>query len=117
MAASPVPHSELQLTVEKTPEKITVHGSGKINMDTSGYLSSTIRAVIPNTKRVVLDLTHIDYIDSSGLGALVSVYVSATRAKCELELANPKPKIADLFKMTRLSNLFSGHGENYFGGM
>lgn len=117
MAASPVPHSELKLTVQKTPDVVTVRGSGKINLNTSEYLSSTLRALIPNTKRIVLDLTEIEHIDSSGLGALVAVYMSAARAQCELELANPKPRVSDLFKMTRLSDVFKGHGENYFGGL
>jgi anti-anti-sigma factor len=56
----------------------------------------------------VLDLTGIEYIDSCGLGALVSVYLAAGHAKCKLELANPKPRVRDLLKITKLSTIFGG---------
>ncbi len=118
MAANPVvPTRELQLSIEKKPEETIVHGTGRITSATSDLLQSTIRGLIPGAKRIVLDLTEVDYIDSSGLGAVVSVYVAASRAQCDLELANPKPRIKDLFKMTKLGSVFEGHGENYFGGM
>jgi anti-sigma B factor antagonist len=56
----------------------------------------------------VLDLAEVDYIDSSGLGALVSVYL-ASRAQCVLELVNPKPRIRDLFELSRLQAVFESH--------
>jgi anti-sigma B factor antagonist len=118
MAANPVvPTQELQLSTEKKPEETIVHGVGRITSATSDLLQSTIRGLIPKNKRIVLDLAEVTYIDSSGLGALVSVYMAASRAQCDLEMANPKPRINDLFKMTRLASLFEGHGENYFGGL
>jgi anti-anti-sigma factor len=39
----------------------------------------------------------VDYIDSAGLGSLVSVYLHARRNKCALKIANPKQRIRDLF--------------------
>ena len=118
MAANPVvPAAELQLTTEKKPGETIVHGAGRITSASSELLQSTIRGLIPGTTRIVLDLTEVNYIDSSGLGALVSVYMAANRAQCDLELTNPKPRIKDLFKMTRIASVFDGHGENYFTGM
>lgn len=116
-ASSAVPTPELQLSTEKKPEEIIVRGSGKITSATSDLLQSTIRELIPGAKRIVLDLAEVNYVDSSGLGALVSVYMAASRARCDLVLANPKPRIRDLFKITHLAPVFEGHGENYFGGM
>ncbi len=118
MAASPgVPTPELQLSTEKKPEETIVHGVGRITSATSDLLQSTIRGLIPGAKRIVLDLAEVNYVDSSGLGALVSIYMAASRAQCDLALANPKPRIRDLFKMTRLASVFEGHGEHYFDGM
>jgi len=59
-------------------------------------------------KRVVLDVTNVDYIDSAGLGALVSVYMHARRTKCALEIANPKQRIRDLFNRSGLASVFEG---------
>lgn len=114
MAASSAPNPELELTIDKNANEITVRGTGKITSASADYFQTTIRGAIPGNKRIVLDLTGIEYIDSSGLGALVSVYMAAGRAQCELELANPKPRVRDLLKITKLSTIFEGH---QFGGL
>lgn len=115
MAASPSSPRLLQLTTENTTERIIVRGVGRITSDTEADFQDTIRNLIPQTKRLVLDLTGVDFIDSSGLGALVSLYMHANRSGCLLEIANPKQRIRDLFKMTKLSNVFESSGMDYFG--
>jgi anti-sigma B factor antagonist len=117
MAASPaVPNPELRLDTEKKEEEIVVHGAGRINSATSNLFQNTIRELIPQNKRIVLDLTRVEHIDSTGLGALVSVYLAAGRADCVLELANPKQRLRDLFKMTKVDSIFGSYGEYHFGG-
>jgi anti-sigma B factor antagonist len=111
MAANPVaPTGELQLSTEKKVDGAMVRGSGRITAATSALLQSTIRELIPGAKHIVLDLTEVNYIDSSGIGALVSVYLAASRADCDLELANPQPRIRDLFELSRLTAVFENHG-------
>jgi len=117
MAANAIPMPELQLTSETNGDQITVRGTGRINSATTDILESTIRELLPGAKRIVLDLTGVEYIDSSGLGALVSVYMAANRANCILEVANPRQRIRDLFRITKLASIFDGSGENYFGGV
>ena len=114
MAASSIPSPELELILEKNADEATIRGTGKITSASADYFTTTIRAAIPGNKKIVLDLTGVEYIDSSGLGALVSVYMAAGRAHCELELANPKPRVRDLLKITKLSTIFEGH---QFGGL
>jgi anti-sigma B factor antagonist len=110
MAASPSFRTpELELTTEKIAGDIVIHGTGKINAASAGLLQSTVRNAIPGSQRIVLDLTAVDYIDSTGLGALVSVYMAARNANCELELSNPKPRVSDLLKLTKLASVFEGH--------
>ena len=67
--------------------------------------------MIPGSKRLVLDLTNVGYIDSSGLGALVSAYMHARRAHCDLEIANPRQQIKDLFSTSKLAAVFEGRHE------
>lgn len=110
MASNAIPAPELQLTTERKPNEIIVRGVGKISAESAAMLQNTVRSVIPDTKRIVLDLTGVEYVDSSGLGALVSIYVAANNAQCMLELANPKQRVRDLFKMTKLASFFDGGG-------
>jgi anti-sigma B factor antagonist len=115
MAASPSVPRLLQLTTEKGSEQIIVRCVGRITSDTAADFQDTIRGLIPGTKKIVLDLTGVDYVDSSGLGALVNIYMHATRSESVVELANPKQRISDLFKMTKLSSVFEGSGMEHFG--
>jgi anti-anti-sigma factor len=111
MAANPVvPTPELQINTEKRAEETMVRGTGRITSETSDLLQRTIRALIPGNTRIVLDLTEVNYIDSSGLGALVSVYLAARRAQCVLELANPQARIRDLFELSKLKAVFESGG-------
>jgi anti-sigma B factor antagonist len=111
MAANSIPVSELQIDVVKSPEEILVRCSGRINSSTSGNLQTTVRSIIPQTKRVVLDLTEVSYMDSSGLGAIVSIYLSARRQECELKLINLNQRLKELFRLTKLAQVFEGHEE------
>lgn len=106
MAANPVVPTELQINTEKKDDEIIVHGSGRITSATCDLLQRTIRGLIPGSKRIVLDLAEVNYIDSSGLGALVSVYLAASRAQCVLELVNPNQRIRDLFELSKLTAVF-----------
>jgi len=115
MAASPSVPRLLQLTTEHGSEQVTVRCIGRITSETAADFQDTIRELVPETKKIVLDLTGVDYVDSSGLGALVSVYTHASRSECLVELANPKQRIRDLFKITKLSSVFEGSGMEHFG--
>jgi len=107
MATNPiVPTPELQLNTEKRADETIVNGSGRITSSTSDLLQRTIRGLIPGNKRIVLNMANVNYIDSSGLGALVSVYLAARRAQCVLVLTNLQARIRDLFELSRLQAVF-----------
>ena len=110
MATNPANRApQLKLETEKKNSESTVRATGRVTLETSATLESTLRDLIAEGKRVVLDLTNVDYVDSAGLGALVSVYMHARRTKCDLEIANPKQRIRDLFNRSGLASVFEGH--------
>ena len=105
-ANSGVPAPELALRTDNKADEAVVYGSGRITLATSSLLQQTIRGLIPQTKRIVLDLTDVNYIDSTGIGAMVGVYLSAKKAECDFRVANAQPRIRDLFEITKLSAIF-----------
>ena len=112
MSANPgIRANELKLESEKQESQTTLRAAGRINSDTCVVLEKTLRELIPGSKRLVLDLTNVNYIDSSGLGALVSAYMHARRANCDLEIANPRQQIKDLFSTSKLAAVFEGRHE------
>jgi anti-sigma B factor antagonist len=108
MAANPILRiEELRLEPERKVSETLVRATGRITSSTAAMFENSLRELVSNDRRVVLDLTNVDYIDSSGLGALVAVYMHASRTKCELELANPKTRVKDLFSRSGLLSFFA----------
>ena len=109
MAADPVSRGpQLKLETEKKDSETTVRATGRVTLETAATLETALRDLIAEGKRIVLDLTNVDYVDSAGLGALISVYMHARRTKCDLEIANPKQRIRDLFNRSGLASVFEG---------
>jgi anti-sigma B factor antagonist len=116
MATNSVPIPELSLTIDKTPTETVVHCTGRITSDTAGLLKSTVKPLFSESKTVVLDLTDVSYMDSSGLGTMVGLYVSATIANSQLKLINLNQRLKELFSITRLGELMAkGRDPNYLG--
>ena len=112
MAANPaIPTPDLKLETQKTPTENIVRCTGRIVSSTSEELQNVVRGLIPDQKRIVLDLTGASYVDSSGLGSLVGLYVSCRRGGAPLKLVNLTPRLKDLFTMTNLAPIFEGHDD------
>jgi anti-anti-sigma factor len=111
MAANPLPIPELNLETIKTPEETIVRCTGRITSATTALLQTTVRGLIPESKCIVLDLTDVSYLDSSGLGAIIGVYLSAKRQHCGLKLIKMNQRLQELFRITKLASVFEGHGD------
>ena len=72
MATNPVPASDLNLTIDSTATEIIVRCTGRITSNTIQSLKATIKPLFLESNTVTLDLTNVSYLDSSGLGAIVS---------------------------------------------
>jgi anti-sigma B factor antagonist len=107
MATNPVPVSELGLSTDNTPTAIVVHCTGKITSNTIQSLKATVKPMFSESKTVVLDLTNVSYMDSSGLGGIVGLYVSAKAANSELKLINLNERLKELFSIARLGQFLA----------
>src|SRR5450755_5119437 len=107
MAANPLPPPTLTLAVEKTPTEVTIRCSGKITLENASQLRDTARQLIAETKRLALDFSDVTYLDSSGLGMIVGVYISAKKAGCELKVINLTPRVKEIFTLTRLDEVLA----------
>lgn len=58
--------------------------------------------------RIILDLTHVDFVDSSGLGAIVAALKQLAPGQ-KLELAALSPTVAKVFRLTRMDKVFPIH--------
>ena len=82
--------------------------SGRITLDEgSAALRETIKQLIgQGQKRVLLNMSKVQYIDSSGIGELVSAFTSAREQGGELKLLNLSKKVHSLIQITKLHAVF-----------
>ncbi len=82
--------------------------SGRITLgEGSVTLRDAIRDLInKGEKHILLNLGDVSYIDSSGIGELVSAYTSVKNAGGELKLLNLTKKVHDLLQITKLYTVF-----------
>jgi anti-sigma B factor antagonist len=72
----------------------------------SAVLRDTVKKLITENNRIVLNLAGISYIDSGGLGTLVALYTTAHNAGGAIKLANLTPRVGDLLQVTKLVTVF-----------
>ena len=80
---------------------------GRITSDTTQSLKATVKPLFSESKRVVLDLTDVNRLDSSGLGAIIGLYVSAKLANCQLKVIYSNETLKKLFSITRLDQVLA----------
>jgi anti-sigma B factor antagonist len=105
MAQAPLATPELKLEVAATPEETIVRCIGKMTFTSTGALQTELRRLIPETKRLVLDLAEMTYLDSFGLGVLVGAHLSAKRQQRQLKLINMSPQALQLVQVTHQTYL------------
>jgi anti-sigma B factor antagonist len=98
----------LQGTTREVNDIIIVDFSGKITLgEGSALLRRTIKDMIDRGhKKLLINLEDVDYIDSSGIGELVSAYTTVRNSDGELKLLNLTKRVHDLLQITRLFTVF-----------
>ena len=74
--------------------------------DESAGMRQTLKRALTSSKHLVLDLSGVTYIDSTGLGTLVGVYSSARGAGADIKLAGLNQRLRDLLQITKLVTVF-----------
>ena len=98
-------------TPRETAGAIVVDISGQITLgEGSAGLREMVRDMLTKgQKKIVLNLGDVSYIDSSGIGELVSGYTTVKNQGGELKLLNLTRKVHDLLQITKLFTVFDVH--------
>jgi anti-anti-sigma factor len=83
---------------------------GRLTSENVPMLKEEMREACGRKGRILLDLKEVPMMDSSGLGALVALHVSARTRGCRLEVVNASKQILELFSMTNVLSLFEAAG-------
>ncbi len=100
--------AELNINERQAGDVTVLDLSGKITIgEGSVALRAAIRRLLEEgKKRILLNLAGVSYVDSSGIGELVSSYTAINKEGGQLKLLNLTQKIQDLLTITKLLTVF-----------
>jgi len=95
----------------------TVTCHGRLLNENSSELKEVVKTLLPHGGRVVIDLSDVSHIDSSGLGALVGLKISAVKqGMVILQFVNMAPRVLELMRMTHVAELLSSEPPHFKAG-
>lgn len=102
--------------MQPTNFSVTIRQAGPISLlDVAGRLTSfeigalrdsISRLLKQGRKNIVLNLSGLQYLDSSGVGELARVYVSVVKASGQMKVVGLSPKVEEILKITQLYQVF-----------
>jgi anti-sigma B factor antagonist len=99
---------KLDISTKQMGDVSVVALKGRILLgEESNSLRERIKSLICGGKKIVLNMANVTYIDSTGLGILVSAHVSAQKQGTALHLSDLGNKFHDLLQLTRLLTVFN----------
>ncbi|MDE3195491.1 MAG: STAS domain-containing protein [Acidobacteriota bacterium] len=103
----------VKLNTRKVGDVTVVDVSGRITLgEGSSALRDSLRDLVAaGNKKILLNLGEVSYIDSSGIGELVSGFTSVSNAGGTLKLLGLTKRVKDLLQITKLYTVFDVHEE------
>ena len=114
MSQNSVQPSVSGLTLQTLPsgDALIVQCKGRLTVENSEAMKNHVRNLLPGARRIVIDLQEVSRMDSSGLGAIVGLYISTKKSGCELLLINYNKSIKDLLGLSNLLSVFESCGQS-----
>lgn len=108
------PTDSFRYEVEQSPNDeqgnkvTTIKCHGRLISENTNEIKEVVKPLLPLGGRIVIDLSDLNYLDSSGLGALVALKASAIKqGMCILQLVNVTPRVLELMRLTNLAQLLT----------
>jgi anti-sigma B factor antagonist len=104
-----VPHVELKVSSQTQGNQAVVTVSGEIDLYTATRLQGELTAVLDGGRavRVVVDMSEVDFCDSTGMNVLLSALKRAREHGGGLDLASPRPAVRKILQVTGLDSVFT----------
>ena len=100
----------MQFEVEQGPGFARVAGTGRLNMVGAPALREVVAGVVAGgSTRVVVDLGGTEFMDSSGLGALIGCLKLARQAGGDLRIANVRPQVRMVLELTSMHRVLTAY--------
>ncbi|MEE9554824.1 MAG: STAS domain-containing protein [candidate division Zixibacteria bacterium] len=80
---------------------------GRLDLASASKLKEISRDIVSKKNcKLILNMESVDFINSSGLGALVSILKDTRSSRGSIKITNLAPYVKEIFDITQLSNIF-----------
>jgi anti-anti-sigma factor len=95
------------MTIFEVSESVLIQLEGRLDASNAATLQQKLAALEPKQHTLwVLDMAHVEFIDSAGLVALIAGLKEARRHGCRLAICHARPSVKLLFEITQLDGVF-----------
>ena len=95
----------MEINTNESGDLVTLFVKGEIEVYSLPEFSRLAESYLGGPRKMILDFKDLDYIDSSGLGFIVTLHERMERQDQHLSLVNMRPHVARVFKITRLDRI------------
>ena len=97
----------MELKMRKNKDVFIIDVSGEMDLYNSYKLKELVMKMMERqVKSVVLNMEEVEYIDSSGIGALIHIYSTMKKASCQLYITNIHGAVKKVIELTKLMGYF-----------
>ena len=97
----------MEIVMKEEGVVVVLSLKGRLDLASGAGLKDEIKALLDKEKNLLhLNLSEVDFINSSGLGVLVSIMKEARLRKGRLTLSNLAAYVQEIFEITQLSHIF-----------
>jgi anti-sigma B factor antagonist len=94
------------------PDLAFIRVVGRLNMVTAPRLRDIVAETVKTGKtRLVVDLTHVEFMDSSGLGALIGALKTTRQAGGDLRIAAPGEQVMMVLQLSNVDRILKPYGD------
>jgi anti-sigma B factor antagonist len=98
---------QLRMSTRSVDGVLVVDCSGRLLFgEESARLREIVKELLSQNPKIVMNLREVNFIDSGGLGTLVSLFTSARNAGGAVKLASLNQRVGDLLQITKLFTIF-----------
>ena len=102
---------DLEVTTQQLNDFVVLAVAGEVDMESAPLLrEQTLAQLTGGPDRVVIDMSDVTFMDSSGLSVLVAALKRIRSSDGELRLVITRERTMKLFRVTALDTVFSLHG-------
>ena len=97
----------MEIRKEQSARHTCLHLDGRLDLNSSSQLKEQIKELLGEGEiNLIVDLSGVDFINSSGLGTLVSILKDVRMVKGRMVLCNLAQYVHEIFEITQLSHIF-----------